>query len=72
MRITIFPALVLLLGILGGCEDKERNQTISREHEMKATLMCQHDKGLKRVLDTNGKSFTAECKSRIIVTGSLD
>ncbi len=72
MRTTTLAVIALIFGMLGGCGAKARDQTLSREHEAKAIVMCKHDKGLKRVIDTNDKSFTAECKSGIIVTGSLD
>jgi len=75
MRTTTLPVIALMFGMLAGCGNgsgNERDRTMSREHEAKAIVMCKHDKGLKRVTDTNGKSFTAECKSGIIVTGSLD
>ena len=72
MHSTTFPMIALLGLMLAGCAPKERDQTMSREHEVKATIMCKHDKGLKRVIDTHNKNFTAECKSGIIVTGALD
>lgn len=65
MRTTL---LLLTIALLSGC-DKDAVQTISREHKSKAAEMCKNDKGLKEVLDARGASFTAQCKSGIVVAG---
>lgn len=65
MRTTL---LLLLIALLSGC-DKDAVQTIAREHKSKAAEMCKNDKGLKEVLDARGASFTAQCKSGIVVAG---
>ena len=67
---------LLIIGItivlLAGCEPRSREKTLSREHDAKAAQLCRYDKGLKRVIESSGANFTAECNSGIIVTGSAD
>lgn len=71
----VMSAKLLIIGLavalLGACEAK-REHTMSREHDAKANLLCKRDNGLKRVIDANGASFTAECNSGIIVTGTTN
>ncbi len=70
MRNIIPWLLIVQLGWLGGCGGgKEQVQIIGREHKAKAADMCKNDKGVKEVLEANGASFTAQCKSGIIVAG---
>lgn len=68
MRTTLLLLLTMTLGMLGGC-DKDQLQTVASEHKAKAALMCKNDKGLKEVIDARGPSFTAKCKSGIVVAG---
>lgn len=69
---TVKPLLLALtLVSLSACGQGDRKTSMSREHDMKATTLCKRDKGLKQVLEASGPNFTAECKSGIIVTGTL-
>lgn len=69
MRTTMLLLFTVTLVMLGGCGSKDAVQTIAREHKSKAAEMCKNDKGLKEVLDARGASFTAQCKSGIVVAG---
>lgn len=69
---TRFLITAMTMALLAGCEQNSREQTLSREHDAKAAQLCKKDKGLKRVVETRGANFTAECNSGIIVTGSAD
>lgn len=70
MRKTMLCLLIVQLGLLGGCGGGgNKEQVIGREHKAKAADMCKNDKGVKEVIEANGASFTAQCKSGIIVAG---
>lgn len=72
MTVIRMLTLCLAVALLGGCDSKDREKTMSRDHDAKASQLCKKDKGLKRVVEASGKSFTAECNSGIIVTGTID
>lgn len=73
---NIMAARILIIGmtlsLLAACDMQSRDKTLSREHDAKAAQLCKKDKGLKRVVEASGKSFTAECNSGIVVTGTSD
>lgn len=68
MRTTILLAYIATLGALNGCGGNKEH-VIASEHKAKAADMCKRDKGVRQIIDAYGASFTAECKSGIIVAG---